>query len=170
MSKYEKNTIIIAVFDNESAATGALAGLEHWADMRRDIKLGSVGFLRMEDGEVTGALARKEGKGVLVSGAMGLVKSMLGPIALVGDVVGGVAKTFLKNDGDETPEALQKLSAYMDAGGVTMVLVVEEEVAQDYSRQLQAMGGRVTTHLVPQEVLAEVDAALQEAQEQAEDA
>jgi hypothetical protein len=167
MSKYEKNTVIIAVFDNESAAVGALAGLEHWDGTRRDIKLGSIGLLSVEDGEVTSTLARKEDKGMLVSGAVGLVKSMLGPIALVGDVVGGVAKSFLKNDGDETPEAFQTLGAYMDAGGVTMILVVEEAVAQEYSRQLQAMGGRVTTYVVPQEALAEVDAALQEAQEQA---
>jgi hypothetical protein len=40
MAKYENNTIIMAVFENESAAVGALSGMEHWAKSRRDIKLG----------------------------------------------------------------------------------------------------------------------------------
>ncbi|MFN2137539.1 MAG: hypothetical protein ACK2UK_16380 [Candidatus Promineifilaceae bacterium] len=170
MSKYERNTVIVAVFENESAAAGAQAGLEHWDGTRRDVKLGSIGFLQIEDGEVKSTLVRKENKGILVNGAMGLVRSMLGPIAVVGDVVGGVAKSFLKNDAEETPLVFQQLSAFMDAGGVTMILVAEEAVAQAHSRQLQAMGGRVTTHIVPQEVLEEVDAALQEAEAQAKDA
>jgi hypothetical protein len=119
----------------------------------------------MEDGEVTSTLLRKDDKGVLVNGAVGLAKSLLGPIAVVGDVVGGMAKSVFGSDDEETPEAFQKLGAYMDAGGVTMVMVTTEETAQAFSRQLQAMGGRVTTYLVPQEVLEEAAAAVEEAQE-----
>lgn len=168
-SKQEGMRVILAVFDNESAAVGAQAGLEHWAGTRRDIKLGAVGFLQMENGEVRSTLVRKEGKGVLVNGAMGLVKSMLGPIALVGDAVTGVAKSLFGKEDDEAPPALQKLGAYMDAGGVTMVTAVrEDQEARAFSSQLQAMGGRVTIYTVPQEVLDEVATAVETAQAEAE--
>ena len=169
MGKKEDETVemLLCVFDNESAAVGAHAGLVHWDDSRRDIKLGTIGFVQLVDGEVKGTLVRKEGKGALVSGAMGLVKSMLGPIAMVGEVVGGVARSFFKEEKDETPEAFQKLAAYMDAGGVTLIMVGNADEARAYSGQLQAMGGRVTIYTIPQETLDEVAAAVAEAEAQA---
>lgn len=173
MSDFAKNTIIIAAFANESASVGALAGLEHWADTRKDIHLGTIGAMHKEGEEITTAVVRKADKGFLVSGAMGLAKAMLGPLLLVGNVAGGVAKSVLEDGDEETPAAIKKLGAYLDAGRASLIMVGSLQEAVAYAQQLEVMCGAVLLHEVPQEVLqeaADAAAAAQAQQEAAEKA
>ena len=168
MSKNESIYIVLAVFVNESASVGALAGLEHWADTRKEIDLGAVGALQNVDGELSAELVHEAGKGVLVSGAMGLAKGLLGPIAVVGNVVGGVAKSVFRKPDAETPDAFNKLAEQLDAGAVTLVLVCTADEVDAYQEQLEAMCGTVSLYEVPQEVLEEAAAALEAAKAEEE--
>ena len=168
MSDFENNTIIIASYANESAAVGALAGLEHWADTRKDIELGTIGIMYQDDDDVHAAIVHEAGKGPLVSGAMGLAKSMLGPFALVGNVVGGVAHSLFGGTEEETPPAFQKLAEQMDAGRVALITVGTAVEAPAYEEQLEAMCGAVTLYEVPQEVLEAAAAGVEAAKAQKE--
>ena len=164
MSNNGDITIVIAVFVNDSAAVGALAGLEHWAETRKDIELGAVGAMRKEDGDVSAEIVRKADKGMLVSSAMGLAKSLLGPFVLVGNVVGGLAKSVFGEPEEGTSEALEKLGAQMDVGGTTLVMISTTDDVDAYREQLETMCGAVTHYEVPQEVLEEAAAAAEAAQ------
>ena len=168
MSESESVYIVFAGFRNESASVGGLAGLEHWADTRKDIKLGPVGALRNVNGELSSEIVHKAGKGVLVSGAMGLAKSLLGPFAIVGNVVSSAAKSLFKKPDGETPEALNRLAEQLDAGGVTLVFVCTAGEVDAYQEQLQAMCGTVSRYEVPREVLEEAAAAIEAAEAEEE--
>jgi hypothetical protein len=168
MSENENIFIVIAEFKNHSASVGALAGLEHWADTRKDIKLGAVGALRKEEGEISAEIVRKEGKGILVRGAMGLARSLLGPLALVGDVAGGLANAVFKKPDEGSPEALQELSKLMDAGSVALLMICSAGQEDAYREQLETMCGNVLLFEVPRELLDQAAAAVEEAEAEAE--
>lgn len=168
MTENGKFYLVLAGFSNESASVGALAGLEHWADTQKDIKLGGVGALQNVDGALNAEIVHEAGKGALVSGAMGVAKTLLGPIALVGNVVGGIAKSVFKKPDEAPPEALNKLAEQMDAGGVTLVLVCTADEVNAYQDQLEAMCGTVSLYVVPEEVLEEAAAAVEAAKAEEE--
>lgn len=168
MSESGSVFIVLAGFLNESASVGALAGLEHWADTQKEIELGAVGALQNVNGELNAEIVHEAGKGALVSGAMGLAKTLLGPVALVGNVLGGIAKSVFAKPDEETPEALNKLAEQMDAGGVTLVLVCPASQVNAFQGQLQAMCGTVSLLEIPEEVLEQAAAAVEAAEAQEE--
>jgi len=168
MSENENIFIVIAEFKNQSASVGALAGLEHWADTRKDIKLGAVGALRKEEGEISAEIVRKAGKSILVKGAMGLARSLLGPIALVGNVVGGLANSvFNKGDGEQQ-EVLQQVGKLLEAGSVALLMICSAGEENDYREQLEVMCGDVLLFEVPRELLDQAAAAIEAAEAEEE--
>ena len=163
MAKDEFVQVVVAVLANESATVGALAGLKHWDEIRKDIELGSIATLQIVDGKLEADIERKKGKGPLISGVTGLVKGILGPYLLVGNIVGGVASTFLRESKEMTPREIEQLGQDIQAGGVAMIVVCAEGEGEATRGQLEVMGGRAHILNIPVATIEAATAALEEA-------
>jgi len=168
MAEDEFVEVVVAVLANDSAAVGALAGLKDWAEKRKDIELGSIATLKMVNGKLEADIERKKGKSPVISGVTGLVKGVLGPYLLVGNIVGGVASSFFQDSEEMTPAELEQLGQELQGEGVAMLVVCRQGQGEPTSRQLAAMGGRQQIVAIPMTVIDQANAALQEAAAQAE--
>jgi hypothetical protein len=155
--------VVFAVFANESAAVGALAGLKHWDEAHKEIELGSIAAIKKVDGKVETYIERDKDRGLLMSGVAGVVNHVLAPVTMAANLVGGVANTFFKESEELTPEEISRIGEEMDAGYVLMIVICSEGQGDATGKQLASMGGQVKIFDVPEEAIRAAAAALEEA-------
>jgi hypothetical protein len=167
MSENQNEWIIVATFENESAADKAIKALKGWDKASDEIKLGAIGKIYKKGDKVKTSLERKTGKGAKVGAALGITAAVLsGGVTLVGGVVtggalGGVAGSFFKKSLHLTPNEVQAIGAELDAGRVAVVVACDEPEAGPTSAQLTSSGGTAKTYMVPPELLSETAEAIE---------
>jgi uncharacterized membrane protein len=143
--------IIVAAFQEEDAADGALRALKE-AKKEKLISIDNAAVIRKDE---DGKLHIKEtadmgggkgaGVGVLVGGAIGLLAGPLGVVAgsALGAAVGGItAKLY---DGGFKDERLEQIGASLQPGTSAIVAVIEHRWVKDLERELAEEGADVTT-------------------------
>jgi uncharacterized membrane protein len=143
--------IIVAAFQDEDAADGALRALKE-AKKEKLISIDNAAVIRKDE---DGKLHIKEtadmgggkgaGVGVLVGGAIGLLAGPLGVVAgsALGAAVGGItAKLY---DGGFKDERLEQIGASLQPGTSAIVAVIEHRWVKDLERELAEEGADVTT-------------------------
>lgn len=143
--------IIVAAFQEEDAADGALRALKE-AKKEKLISIDNAAVIRKDE---DGKLHIKEtadmgggkgaGVGVLVGGAIGLLAGPLGVVAgsALGAAVGGItAKLY---DGGFKDERLEQIGASLQPGTSAIVAVIEHRWVNDLERELAEEGANVTT-------------------------
>jgi len=104
MSDNENTNFVWAVFDSKDAAEEAAKSLKSWDKADKDIKLGAIGVVYLDD---KGKLKTKKmgprstGKGALIGAVLGGLVALFAPATLIGGAVagglaGGVVGVFSK--------------------------------------------------------------------------
>jgi hypothetical protein len=167
MSENQNEWVIVATFENETAADTAIKALKGWDKASDEIKLGAIGKIYKKGDKVKTSLERKTGKGAKVGAALGVAAAVLsGGVTLVagvvtGGVMGGVAGSFFKKSLHLTTSEVQAIGAELDAGRAAVVVACDEPEVTATGAQLASSGGTVKTYMVPPELLGETAEAIE---------
>jgi len=171
MSKDKNDHVVIAIYGNENAADEAIAALKDWDKANDEIKLGSIGTLRMDGDKVKTKTGRKTGKGAKVGAVLFVASAVLtggGTLvasAATGAVTGGVVGSFFKKSSGLTKEDIEALGPKLEHGAVAVVVACDEDEVAATTQQLTESGGQVQSFAVPAEALDEAAASVPEAPE-----
>ncbi len=151
MSNANKN-VIIAYFPSAAAAEGATVSLKGWDQANDDIKLGGIGVLTVENGEikVENVGAKATGAGAKAGAVIGIVTGILsGGITLVGGALAGLVggsvlgafkhKSLGLTDGD-----LDTLKNELTSGKAALVVTADDDEVFPTKAKLEEFGGTVT--------------------------
>lgn len=171
--------LIVAYFDTADAADAAAVQLKQWDKDRKDIKLGGMGIITMEDGKLktdkVGARATGTGAkwGTILGAAGGLAAGLLtGGIGLIPGAIAGLGlgagggALFHKRVG-LTDEDREKLMDHFKSGGAALAVMADDFEVADTTAEIAALGGDVTSFSIPEHIQDEIDEA-QEAISEAE--
>jgi hypothetical protein len=154
--------VVLAIFENEAAADGAVEALKGWDKASNDVKLGAIGVLVLdENGKVK---TQKVGSRSVGKGAgIGLILALLTPVGLIGGVVGGGLLGALHHKGlGFNEQDRDRISAELASGKAAVGVLAKAEEADAISGELQQLGGKPEVHGVTDEALehaASADAA-----------
>lgn len=165
MSENNNEHVVIAFFASKEMAEIAIGALKDWDQRNKEVKLGAIGLVFKEDGEIKTSVPRKTGRGMAVGAMLGLFAAALGPVgwigaALGGGALGGVVGTLFKKSVDLDEAALQDIGAQLDAGKVGVIVAVDEFEMVVAVDQLRNAGGTVRQFTVPTDALAEAVEAM----------
>jgi len=167
MSENQNEWVIVATFENETAADQAIKALKGWDKASDEIKLGAIGKIYKKGDKLKTSQERKTGKGAKVGAALGVTAAVLsGGVTLAagvvtGGVMGGIAGSFFKKSLHLTTNEVQAIGAELDTGRAAVVVACEEPEVGPTSAQLTGSGGIVKTYLVPSELLDETAEAIE---------
>jgi uncharacterized membrane protein len=158
MAGNNKN-LIVAFFANERAAEMAADGLKDWDDACRDIKLGGIGIITREHGEIksrmVGGRAAGEGAkwGTILGVTAGIFSGGLTIIggALAGLLAGAVAGAFFHKRLGMTDDDKAHLDDHLKGGGAAIAVIAGEDAVSATTAELVSMGGKVENFSVSHE-------------------
>ena len=158
--------LVLAFFENESAADSAVDQVKQWDKASKDIKLGAIGLLVKDDkGKVkTHKLGkRKTGTGAVL---FGLAAVLTGGATLVGGaVVGGILGSFFHKGLGLSKDDLARIDGELDGGKAAVCILAQPDEADSVSAKLAELGGVPETHEVTEEALDQAVTATEEAAE-----
>jgi uncharacterized membrane protein len=172
----ENTNFVWAVFDSKDAAEEAAKSLKSWDKADKEIKLGAIGVVYMDD---KGKLKTKKmgprhtGKGALIGAVLGGLVALFAPATLIGGAVaggvtGGVVGVFSHKGLGLSDEQEAEIKANLDADkGLLIVLADDYEVGPttDY---LKSLGGETESAQADEDAIDDTDAAMAEAGVQAD--
>ncbi len=163
--------LIVAYFDTADAADAAAVKLKSWDKDRKDIKLGGMGIITMEDGKLktdkVGARAAGTGAkwGTILGAAGGLAAGLLtGGIGLIPGAIAGLGlgagggALFHKRVG-LTDEDREKLMDHFKNGGAALAVMADDFEVAPTSDEITALGGDVKSFSIPDDIQDEIDEA-----------
>jgi len=166
MNKNEN--VVIAVFEDGPAAEAAIARLKQWDKASEDVKLGAIGLLYKEDGQVKTTVGHQTGRGLLVGAVVGVIAGVLtGGVGLIGGaaaggLMGGALGSFFRQSLHLTEEECNALGTELDLGKAAVVVNVDEYEIVPTSRNLEHAGGVAKVYAIPKEAVDEAAAVLDE--------
>jgi uncharacterized membrane protein len=172
----ENTNFVWAVFNSKDAAEEAAKSLKSWDKADKEIKLGAIGVVYLDD---KGKLKtkkmgpRKTGKGATIGAVLGGLVALFAPATLIGGAVagglaGGALGIFSKKGLGLSDAQEADIKANLDAGkGLLIVLADDNEVGptEDY---LKSLGGVTDSAQADEAAIDETDVAMAEAGVQAE--
>ena len=183
MSNKNRN-LIVAYFDTADEADAVAVKLKHWDKDHKEIKLGGMGIITMEDGKLktdkVGARAAGTGAkwGTILGAAGGLAAGLLtGGIGLIpGAIAGlglgtGTGALFHKRVG-LTDEDKARLTKHFEDGGAALAVMADDFEVEPTKAEIAELCGDVENYIVPEEVMrevAETHEAIEDAQDQVDE-
>ena len=159
--------LVLAIFPSEAEADAAAEAMKRWDDESDDIKLKSTGILVLdEQGNLkTDKVGRRStGKGA----GIGLILAMATPIGLAAGVIGGAALGALHHKGLGVKQAdRDRLGQELAGGKAAVGTVVDSSEADAVTAKFTELGGTPESHELDDAAMAEVDAAAEEAPQEA---
>ncbi|NCF67011.1 MAG: DUF1269 domain-containing protein [Chloroflexi bacterium] len=163
MANRNKN-LIIAYFPNEHAAEMVADGLKDWDKACRDIKLGGIGILTMEEEKVKTHLVgtHATGTGARWGTILGVAAGIFsGGVTIIGGAVAGLAagavagalfhKRLGMNDDDKA-----RLEEHLKDGGAAIAVMADEYEVGATTEELASMGGEIESFDVPPKTVEEM--------------
>ncbi len=151
--------IVLAFFNDEDAADDAVESLKAWDKASKDVKLTSIGVIVLDD---KGKLkTHKMGSRSAAKGAgIGLVAAVIFPPSLLAGIVGGALLGSLhhKSLGLKVDDR-NRIAAELAGGKAAVAATVKQGDATAVSAKLAELGGVAEVVEVPEEAVAEVEAA-----------
>lgn len=158
--------LIIAYFPSADAAQEAGEHLKEWDKERKDIKLGAMSIMTMdENGELKEDKvgSRSAGKGakwgVIAGAALGILSggaTLIGG-ALVGLAAGALGGSLFHKKIGMTDEDQAKLEAHLKSGGAALAVMMDLDEMESTLSELAKLDAEVATYNVPQEVLDDME-------------
>lgn len=171
----ENRNLIVAYFPNADAADEAARQLKHWDKSESSIKLGGMGIVTWEDGELkthkvgaratgTGAKwgAILGGSGALATGLLALGGVLTGGIGLIPGVLAGLAAgagagaLFHKKIG-MTDEDRARLEDHLKNGGAALAVMADAVEVDPTKEEIALLGGDVEHYTLPDDLMAEFE-------------
>ncbi len=148
--------LVLAFFEDETAADAAVDSIKAWDKASKEIKLGGIGVLVKNDkGKIkTHKLgARKTGTGVVVGVLAGVLS---GGISLLGGaIVGGILGSFFRKGLGLSNDDLARIDGELDGGKAAVCVVAEPDEADAVMGKLAELGGKPEAHEVTEAAVAE---------------
>jgi uncharacterized membrane protein len=159
-----KKQLILAFFENEDAADGAVDEIKQWDKASKDVKLGAIGVLVKDDeGKIkTQKLGkRRTGTGAVLGVLAGILSG--GLTVLGGAIVGGIIGAFFHKGLGMSKDDLARIDDDLDGGRAAVGILAEADEADDVSAKLAELGGEPETHEVTEEALEQAETATEAA-------
>lgn len=171
----KNRNLIVAYFPSIDAADEAGKQLKHWDKEEKEIKLGGMGILTMQDGELKTHLvgARAGGTGAkwgtilgatggLATGIMVATGVLTGGIGLIPGAIAGLALgaaggTLFHKRVRMTDEDRARLEDHLRNGGAVLSVMADAHEVEPTKAEIAALGGQVEHYLIPDEVMDEVE-------------
>lgn len=171
----ENRNLIVAYFRNAEAADEAAQQLKHWDKNESDIKLGGMGIITMEDGELkthkvgaraagTGAkwgtiLGATGGAATGVLALMGVLTGGIGliPGAIIGLIVGAGAGALFHKKIGMSDEDRARLENHLKTGGAALAVMADAVEVQPTREEIASLGGDVEHYTLPDEIMEEFE-------------
>lgn len=150
--------VVISVFDNESAADAAVESLKSWDKVSKDVKLGAIGVLVLDEkGQVK---THKMGKRSIGKGAgIGVILAIVAPPLGAGTVVAGGLLGALHRKGLGLDEAdRERISAQLASGKAAVGVLARSDEADIVAAKLKELGGDSEVHDATDEALEQAAA------------
>ena len=166
-----KQQRVLAFFENEAAADGAVNGMKQWDKASKEIKLGAIGVLVKDDkGKIkTHKLGkRKTGTGAVLFGLAAVLTG--GASLLAGAVFGGIVGSFFRKGLGMSKDDLARIDGELNGGKAAVCILAAPDEAAAVSAKLAELGGQPESHEVSEEVVQEAETAAAEAPEEAAEA
>jgi hypothetical protein len=166
-----KQQLVLAFFENEAAADGAVDGMKQWDKASKEIKLGAIGILVKDDkGKIkTQKLgARKTGTGAVLFGLAGLLSG--GMTVLGGAIFGGIAGSLFHKGLGMSKDDLARIDGDLNGGKAAVAILANADEAAAVSAKLAELGGKPESHAVSEEVVQEAQTVAAEAPEEVAEA
>lgn len=166
MAEEKDSQLIIAYFPSPDEAHAAGEHLKDWDKERKDIELGAMSIVTMDEkGELKedAVGARKTGKGakwgVLAGAALGILTGGVGLIggALVGLAAGALGGSLFHKKIGMTDEDQAKLEKHLKEGGAALAVMMDLDEMEGTLYELNSLDADVATYTVPQEVLDDME-------------
>lgn len=154
--------VVISVFENEAAADAAVESLKSWDKVSKDVKLGAIGVLVLDEkGQVK---THKMGKRSTGKGAgIGVVLAIVAPPLGAGTIVAGGVLGALHRKGLGLDEAdKERLSAELAAGKAAVGVLARSDEAEVIASKLKELGGDSEVHDATDEALEQAAAVAPE--------
>jgi hypothetical protein len=150
--------VVISVFDNEAAADTAVESLKAWDKVSKDVKLGAIGVLVLDEkGQVK---TQKMGKRSVGKGAgIGVILAIVAPPLGAGTVVAGGLLGALHRKGlglDDADKA--RISAELASGKAAVGVLARSDEAAVIASKLKELGGDSEVHEATDEALEQAAA------------
>ncbi len=159
-SEMADRQLVLGVFDNEAAADAAVEAIKIWGTSWVGIKPGTIGVL-VADGK-GGIKEHKLGERSSGMGAgIGLVLAVVAPPTLLAGIAGGAILGHFHHKGlGLTPEDRTRIGSALAGGKAAVGILAEPDEAQIISDKLIGLGGVPEAHVVTDEALDAVAAAV----------
>jgi uncharacterized membrane protein len=155
MSNNKNNLVVVAIFDDQDAADSAIDDLKSWNNQSKAMKLGAIGTLNLEEGEIVSRIPRQIGKGAAIGVIAGTIAGILsGSIGILigaagGALAGGAVGSMFKKATNLRPEDMIRLKEELTDGKVAVMATVDEHEKENTSGKLKRYGGNVLTFTAP---------------------
>jgi hypothetical protein len=156
--------LVLGIFADEAAADAAVATVKEWDKASEEVELGAIGVLVVDDkGKLKehkmGQRSTKKGAGI------GLVLAIVAPPTLIAGAIAGGILGALHHKGLGLSDAdRERLGAALAGGKAAVGILAPTGESELVSAKLAELGGTPEVHDVPDEALAEVEAASAEAE------
>ena len=166
MAEEKDSQLLIAYFPSANEAQAAGQYLKEWDKERKDIELGAMSIITMnEKGELAEEQigARKIGKGakwgVLAGAALGILSGGVALVggALVGLAVGALSGSLFHKEIGMTDEDQARLEKHLREGGAALAVMMDLDEMESTIHELNKQNAEVATYNVPQEVLDDME-------------
>jgi uncharacterized membrane protein len=151
-------TVVLALFDDEAAADGAVEEMKAWDKLDHDVKLNAIGVMVLDD---EGKLkTHKLGRRSLGKGAgIGLLLTLFLPVGLNAVAFGALLGALHHKGLGLKAEDRERIAAELADGKAAVGILVKDEESTSVMDRLIELGGTAETYTITEEVIAEVDAA-----------
>jgi uncharacterized membrane protein len=169
MSDNKNENLVIAVFESEDMATGAVQALKDWDKANEDIKLGAMSVLtKNEKGkiETKNYSSRKTRKGAKIGVIVGVITAILsGGVTLVGGVIGGAVLGALGGSLSKyglglTEDDMKALGAELNEGHAALLVMCDDSEIEATTAKLTSLGGKTQSKPVSDEAIQQAEQAL----------
>ncbi|MFC1466102.1 MAG: DUF1269 domain-containing protein [Candidatus Brachytrichaceae bacterium NZ_4S206] len=160
MSNRNEN-VIIAYFPSAEKASEAAEALKSWDKANDDIKLGGIGIIVAENGELKthSVGAKATGTGAKAGTVIGVVAGILsGGLALIGGALAGLAggallgslkhKSLGLTDGD-----YETFKQELIGGKAALVVTADDHEVYDTLNQIRSLGGEVVSYTADRDAM-----------------
>lgn len=164
---------------NLDTADTAAQQLKHWDKSIKEIKLGGMGIITEENGELkthlvgvraagTGAkwgtiIGATGGLATGVMAVMGVLTGGLGliPGAVAGLAVGAASGALLHKRIGMSDEDRTRLQAHLKDGGAALAVMVDDYEVESTKTEITSLGGDVNHFVLPEQVMDEAEETVQ---------
>ena len=151
-----KSHLVLAFFENETAADAAVESLKKWGKANKEIKRDAVAVLVKDDqGRIKEhKLGKRKTKTGAVVGALAGVLS--GGVSVIGGaIVGGILGSFFHKGLGLSKEDLARIDGELSGGKAAVAVLAKSKEVDEVTTKLTKLGGTAETHKVSDDALEE---------------